>query len=80
MKFAKLTGLVASALFLAWRHRLTVPFSTSNATGVAASHAFVAIITADTHPLKGSGNGRKCYLNYRLARTFGSHNINPSLI
>ena len=80
MKFAKLTGLVASALFLAGCHRLTGPFSTSNATGVAASHAFVAITTAENHPLKGSGNRRKCYLNYRLARTFGSYNINPSLL
>ena len=80
MKFAKLTGLVVSALFLAGCHRLTVPFSTSNATGVAVSHASVAITTAETHPLKRSGNGRKCYLNYRLARTFGSHNINPPLL
>ena len=56
MKFAKLTGLVASALFLAGCHRLTVAFSTSNVTGVAASHAFLAITSAETHPLQGSGN------------------------
>ena len=80
MKFAKLTGLVASALFLAGCHRLTVPFSTSNVTGVAASHAFLAITSAETHPLQGSGNERKSYLNYRLAQTFGSQNINPSLL
>ena len=54
MKLAKLTGLVASALFLAGCHTLTVPFSTSNATGAAASHATAALTIVEAHPLKGS--------------------------
>ena len=54
MKFVKLTGLVASALFLAGCHTLTVPFSTSTATGDSASHASVALTIVETNPLKGS--------------------------